>query len=357
MPRSARSLTACLIAIMAVIASCGRKAPPQPPQPRVAQQTRDLAVVQKATNAVLTWSYPSLTAAGGPLPDVEAVEVWRLSMPVGQEPKGTTARDIQMRQQLLETQGEVIATLDPPALAEATRGTMLRFEDDLEAWREPQPEDLSQVLWYGVRTVCCHKRPSRFSNIARLLPTEPPQPPPSLAARPEADGIVVVWGSPGEGLEVEIERSGDGEEWQLLTPTPLSDNQWRDTGARQGATWSYRARTVETREDSTIVGPPSATISVDYPDVYPPAPPQDLVCLPEGRVVRLRWAGAHDGVIFRVYRKRGGGPQVLLGEVTQAQHDDTEPPVGSIRYLVTAVDLAGNESEAATCLSVIGEES
>ena len=85
--------------------ACGRKAPPLPPQIRVAEQTRDLSVLQKEKLAVLEWSYPSSTTAGGALDDVERIEVWRAALPLAQEPHGTSQRDRATKIQLLEARG------------------------------------------------------------------------------------------------------------------------------------------------------------------------------------------------------------------------------------------------------------
>jgi hypothetical protein len=350
-------LVGLLILAAVVAAGCGRKAPPLPPQLRLADQTRDLAALQRGSTAVLEWSYPSITTAGGALPDVETVEVWRTTLPLAQEPQGTTLRDRQIKIQLIESQGEVVVALDGEGLAQATRGPKLRIEDDLQQWRESVEVAGEPVIWYAVRTMCCGKRASAFSNIARVVPQSPPPPPQWEAAAGSRDGIDLSWRQE-EGLTTLVERSAADGEWLTLTAEPVVENQWRDTQAAQGRAWTYRLRSVQRVEDvGQVVGEPGLQRVVEHPDVYPPAAPANLVCLPEGELVRLRWAGAARGLTFRVYRSLGGpNPRLIMDNHTATEFEDTEPPYGRLTYAVRAVDLAGNESESATCETVIGAE-
>jgi len=342
---------------MLAAAGCGRKADPLPPQIRRAETTRDLQVYQENLEAVLTWSYPSVTTAGGPLPDVEAVEVWRLSLPAAGEPPPATTPGRDVRHQYLESQGEVIATLEPEQLAAATRGPQLVYRDDLTAWYKKSGGDLSQVLWYAVRTICCHHHLSAFSNIARLVPELPPSPPTDVAAAPGAEGIRISWQAP-EGVAVEVERSSPNGPWQAITAEPVADHEWLDRSAAQGETWSYRLRSVKVLKDGArIVGPPSAPITVSYPDIYPPLPPANLVCLPEAGLVRLRWEAAPSAAFYAVSRRTArGGWQTLADHLEGVEFADGQPPAGELTYAVRSVDQAGNQSEPATCSTAGGPQ-
>lgn len=333
---------------------CGRKSVPLPPVVRKAEQTRDLAVYQEGEEAVLRFSYPSLTTAGGPLPDLQRVEVWRLALAPAQEPKGTSDRDRKVRVQLLNAQGEKIAVLGEAELDAATRGPTLVFRDDLAAWYAVNKDKMPLVLWYAVRSVCCGDRPSEFSNIARLEPQVPPPPPTNLSGEATLDAIILRW-TPVEGTGTLVERAAPDGTWQRVTATPLTDSSWRDTGARQGETWRYRLRAAHsTAAGSLVVGAPSPEVTVPYPDVYPPAAPANVVCLPEGGLVRLRWDAVPGAAGYRVYRQRAGGGWVHLAEEERGlELTDRDAPAGTVTYAVKAVDAAGNESDAASCTAVV----
>jgi predicted small lipoprotein YifL len=342
-------------AALAAVSGCGRKGDPLPPQIRRADATRDLAVFQEGPEAVLSWSYPSMTSAGGPLPDLEAVEVWRAPIPLGQEPLGTTAQDRAMRNRLLEAQGEKIALLDAAGLDDATRGPSLTLRDDLDAWRAVHGAEQPVVLWYAVRTFCCGGRPSEYSNIARLVPQLPPAAPQELVARPEREGIRLSWLAAGNTTTI-VERSADGQEWTAATAEPVAVPEFLDARAQQGRQWSYRLRAVGKSDgEGRVIGEPGPVVAVDHPDIYPPAPPSDVVCLPEEARISLRWQAARDAAGYRIERRVGGGEwQVLVDLHRGAEFADEAPPAGALTYAVRAVDEAGNRSEPAECAALQG---
>lgn len=336
------------------LAACGRKADPLPPQVRRADTTRDLSVYQEAREAVLDWSYPSMTTAGGPLPDLEVIELWRAPIPLGQEPAGNTANDRVMRDRLLEAQGERIAVLDDAGRDRATRGSKLELRDDLEAWRKIHGDEQQVVLWYAVRTYCCGGRPSEFSNIARLLPQLPPSAPDNLRAVPGPSGIRLSWAGTGSTSTI-VERSADGDSWVVVNAEPVTGSEYLDATALQGAQWIYRLRSVRRREgEGRVIGDPGAAVTADYPDSYPPAVPQDLVCLPEESRVLVRWRAVSDAASYRIRRRVGNLMEVLADGHAKTSFDDDAPPVGELIYEVFAVDGAGNRSEAARCSATLG---
>jgi hypothetical protein len=348
-----RALAISLL-LLSLLGGCGRRDDPLPPLIRRADATRDLAAFQQGMEAVLSWSYPSITTDGGPLPDVEAVEVWRATLPAGQEPSDLTRRDLEIRYQLLEAQGVLLATFDSAGLHAATRGPMLFFEDDLVEWQRRFGSEERWVVWYVVRTICCRDRRSEFSNIARLVPQLPPPPLEGLAAEPGEEGITLTWVAPPETTTI-VERSGDGEEWRVVSPEPVGDSTWQDSEAEQGHSWSYRLRAVRLLEDGgRVVGEAGTSVTVDYPDIYPPSPPANLVCLPEPELVRLRWDPVEDSVWYLVSRRSGGQRKRLARRLRDLQLEDPAPPLGTVTYEVRAVDGAGNASEPATCTTVIG---
>jgi hypothetical protein len=104
-----------------------------------------------------------------------------------------------------------------------------------------------------------------------------------------------------------------------------------------------------------VIGGPSETLTLDYVDLYPPATPTGLVCLPEGARVRLRWQAVPDAVAYRVVRSSGSAAEITLTEDLEGvELDDTAPPPGTSTYRVTAIDAAGNESEPTTCTAARG---
>jgi len=356
-PRMALRWTVFAAAALALNIACGIKSPPLPPVIRVADPTRDLTVVQENREAVLSWSYPSSTTSGESLHDLESVELWRATMNVVEAPpKAENVRDRDVNRQLLVSTGELVAVLDGAGLDAATRGSKLVWLDDLVTWSREHPSDQPQMIWYAVRSVCCGGRESGLSNIVRLIPETPPPPPTDLALDAEREGIRLTW-VPHAELPVIVERSPDGADWHPITGSkPLSTGEWLDRSAEQGRDWNYRLRSVhQQKAGQQIIGAPGPALEIDYPDIYPPAAPVDLVCLPENARVRLLWRAVADADTYRVYRETNGqASKVLATDIRSSKFEDNAPPPGTSRYRVTAVDTDGNESPAATCTAARG---
>ncbi len=346
-----------LVIALLTLSACGRQAPPLPPIIRVAERTSDLSAFQKGEEAVLRWSYPSMTTAGESLTEIEAIEVWRAALPLAQEPPPpVSVEDRRMRRQLLEAQGEVVVVLVPDQLSSATRGPDLYFRDDLRLFKESIGETTSgMVLWYGVRTICCRGRESDLSNVVRLEPQEPPRPPTDLLLTALSTGIEISWHQDA-GLKTLVERSSEGATWSLVSGEAMEGLDWRDTTASQGRSWSYRLRSVrELPGGGRVVGQPSEPSRVSHPDTYPPRSPAEIVCLPEGATVRVRWRAAPGSITYRVIRRGADDVELLLSDQVEAvEFTDPSPPLGPITYLVVAVDDSGNASGSSSCSVVMG---
>ncbi|MBD3851306.1 MAG: hypothetical protein IFK93_08405 [Acidobacteria bacterium] len=344
------------VALAIALVGCGKEGVPLPPEIRVAERTTDLTAFQEGDEAVLRWTYPAMTTSGQNLTEIEEIQVWRAALPLGQEPPPPISpQDRQMRRQLLEGQGEVLRALGPDEIATATRGSAILLRDDLELWRRTVEDPGLFVLWYGVRTVCCRHRESELSNVVRLEPKEPPGPPANLGLEAGADGIDVRW-IPVADTKTLIERSADGAAWTAVTDEPLDGENWRDEDAAQGQAWSYRLRSVFALPGGDlVVGKPSAPARIDHPDTYPPEAPSNVVCLPEGAQVRVRWGAVASAVTYSVSRQHAGEvADILTDDHRSIEFTDQVPPLGELVYLVVARDAAGNRSQEASCVVVMG---
>ena len=104
-----------------------------------------------------------------------------------------------------------------------------------------------------------------------------------------------------------------------------------------------------------MVGEASQPGRVEHPDTYPPATPEEVVCLPEGARVRVRWRMVPGAATYEVSRRSAEGAEdVLEAEITAVELIDLDPPLGEIIYFVVARDEVGNTSEPASCTVVMG---
>lgn len=335
-------------AVLVVLAGCGRKSEPLPPLIEVPETTSDLAVRQEGGEAVLTWSFPQLTRAGRRLVDLARVEVWRLDVPAGQEQVGAGAAGVELRRQLMLSRGRLIARLEGRDLEAATRGALIEVRDALPP---APPGQVAPTFWYAVRSRRRDGTPSALSNIATWEVKMIPPAVQGLVATPTASGISLTWQEVPEAT-YEVERIGlKAAAWQAVSTSTLPQPSFVDATAALSATWRYRVRAIS----QGVWGPASPEVRVAYPDIYPPAPVTNLVCLPEGNVVHLRWDPlAEPKVLYRVFRRRGEVWLHLIDDGREPRFSDTEPPAGDAEYAVKSVDASGNESDPVYC-TVRGE--
>lgn len=333
------------VAVVVVLAGCGRKLPPLPPVLDVPETTQDLTVYQELANAVLLWSFPSMTRAGRPLVDLERVEVLRLDLAPGQELPPTP----ELQRQLVLARGRVVARLEGSSLAAATVGRRLRIEDPLQL---PAEGTTPNTSWYAVRSRRRDGTTSALSNLVSWQAKPVPAMVAALAAAPAREGIALSWREVAGARYLLERQDAAGGGWEPVGPEELKTSEYLDRTANQGTTWRYRVRAVS----AGVRGPYSEVREVSYPDIYAPPPPTSLVCLPEARQVRLSWEESPEvGVTYRVERRRAGEGWQPIGEATQRRwFDDPSPPEGELDYQVVALDAMGNASSPITCAVRMG---
>jgi predicted small lipoprotein YifL len=334
-------LAAILIALLG-LGGCGRKGDPLPPIIEVPETTTDLTVHQEGAEAVLAWSYPQLTRAGRQLVDLGRVEVWKLDVPPGQEQVGTGASGVELRRQLMLGRGRLIERLEGPMLEAATRGSRLELRDPLPQVQAGQSQP---TFWYAVRSRRRDGTPSALSNIASWQVKAVPAAVQGAQATAGPTGIALTWQtSEGAGYLVE-RREAATQAWEVAAEG-LASGAFLDTTARLNATWVYRVRAVVDR----VWGPPGPEVRLAYPDIYPPPPVQNLICLPEGDIAQLRWDPSPEPkALYRVFRKQGTLWVHLIDDGREPQYTDEKPPAGEAEYAVKVVDAVGNESDPVYC--------
>jgi hypothetical protein len=366
----ARSLVLLLLFVAAPLA-CGKKGDPQAPVPRGPRSVSDIAAEQEGFAAVLTFSYPDRLMTGEPLPDLDAIEVYRavgpspaITTPRGQPTGGAAgdrapgaaerraAQNLRLAEQAFYAEAQLVERLPIPAIATHTRGATLRYEDPLMPGR-PTPVPIA----YAVVSVRRSGEKSPLSNIALLTPAVPPAAPLIQRATPEEGKVCIEWlpvdtnvlGAPLEAGGYRVYRRVLPEEvyGEPLNPEPVMDVSFVDAGAPYGDL-AYTVRAVHPNEKK-VEGLPAEEAVVSHRDVYPPPPPARLDALPEGDLVRLIWdpVDAPDLAGYLVFRAADSAAPAPLtpAPVTETYFTDESPRHGvRYRYTVVAVDRAGNRS-------------
>jgi hypothetical protein len=382
-----RVAAVCAAALAAFSAlACGKEGPPTPPLRAVPAPTKDLAVRQRGTHALLSFTYPQTTPGGAALNGVTKVEVYEAVLqppappktppgkgkpgaPAGATagakaaaPPGATAapapppsppapQPLDPRQ--YASLGKVRLTLTSKDLGAATLGNQLLVDLPLP---EPLPAATAANVPardYAVRTFGPKGDRSELSNQALLAPKTPPAPPDAVTVAPQADGIVVEWKAVPDSGGYAVYRRAATERFSSkpIALVKQPETRYLDQSARFGQSYIYSVTAVDAGQPQ-VESAIRAEQEIHYVDRYPPPVPEELVVVAEAGRARLVWrpSVASDLAGYIVYRRAATGARAEWARltpqpITATTWVDTTVASGrSYDYRVTAIDQTGNES-------------
>lgn len=322
---------------------------------------------------MLTFTLPKTTVENEPLSGPPTVEIFRSFAPATAFPAAANAP-------------KTLVYTIPSALVDTyIMEGRVRFPDPIPA--DELARHAGEQAFYTVRTRASKKVDSADSNPAAVRVFPAPEPIRDLSGSVTRSAVELSWTPPernaaggplpaltahhvysaeiAQGAEAEAEK--DPAKARLQSPLELlgvtSSTSYRDTRFRFGHTYVYSVRSVAQFESELIESADSNLIVVSPRDVFPPAPPQDLVAVlvpvtPQAPAhVELSWSVSAEPDIagYNIYRSEAGGAgrQQLNRDLllTSVFHDMSAVPGRSYTYTVTAVSRAGNESEPSVAVS------
>ncbi len=339
-----------------LLLSCAAPGDPRPPQPIVPKPIADLAARQAGDGVALTFTLPRESIENDPLGQPPAVEIFRAILP-----SATPAGKVKT---------ELVYTI-PSALVETyLQDGRFRFVDPV------RPDQLSSggaQFVYLVRTRAARWKASPDSNVVSLRVLAPPPPVRGLVATVTETAVDLAWTPPPQ-LPVGATLAGYRVYRTDMSPASVSEGRaapspatpqllgpaaspaFRDSSVELGRTYLYQVSVVAVYEGDTVESALSAPLEVAARDVFPPAPPVNLVAVfvPAGAQapaqVELSWSISPepDWAGYRVYRSDSpAAPGLLLNQellLSPTFRDMSVVPGRQYAYRVTSVDRAGNES-------------
>jgi hypothetical protein len=255
-------------------------------------------------------------------------------------------------------QAQHVDRLSVAAIAQRTHGAQIVFRDPLlPLFRESAPP---RSIAYAVVSARRNGSKSPLSNIAVLSPDIPPGPPLILAVAGEEGRVCLEWLEPKRDLlSKQPAKVGGYSVYRRFFEepdygAPLNKKETAGTAFVDGTPpYGKLVYTVRATlpEKPKILGPPAEEAGIDYRDVFPPPAPRKLDALSEGKLVRLVWdpVTVSDLAGYAIFRAEGDAALTRLNPelIKDTFFNDEAVTAGRrYRYVVKAVDTAGNESPA-----------
>jgi hypothetical protein len=357
-----------------VLSGCGAPGEPSPPRRVVPQAVSDLAARQLGDGVLLSFTLPKKAADGLALAERPSVEIYRGTPAPRGKPAANALR--------------LVFTIPPALLDDYLTGGQVQFRDPLPPESVAKPD--GEPLVYTVRTRASQKRASADSNAAALRVYPVPQPINDVQARVTESAIELSWTPPAQSasgaplpplagyrvyraeLEPPADAAAPQEDSKLKRKAPLellgspSEAKFRDTQIEFGRAYLYFVRSVARYGSEVIESADSAPVVVSPRDVFPPAPPKNIVAIAVPAAgdaaahIELSWSIGEETDLagYNVYRTEGSeasargerlNRQLVLGP---AFRDITAVPGRRYTYRVTSVDRTGNESAPSASVSL-----
>jgi hypothetical protein len=349
------------------IGACGSPGEPVPPSPPIPVAITDLMVRQSGDGALLTFTMPGKSTLGEKLLEAPTIEILRGSLRADGTPDSKSFR--------------VVDTVPGSLVSNYVQLGQVQFWDPLPPGGvRTAPGD---TVVYRVRMRVTQKKTSASSNEISIILRAVPEAVGTLESQVTERGIALKWHAPArmsgggtlpgepeyhlyrgelDAAHAEAAAGRDARDIRWKVPLALTGTvaspEYLDTGIMFGKTYGYVVRSVVGGGGIAVESNDSKVAILTPKDTFAPGAPQGLVAavLPGStagsQTVDLSWSinGEPDLAGYRVYRseqesERGAllTPKLLP---TPAYRDETAVSGHSYWYRVTAVDEAGNESEA-----------
>ena len=329
--------------VIVLLAGCGKKTPPVPPQTVLPAPIKDLRYQLDEKGVTLKWSYPNRTAQGERLPyRLKGFAVYRAVLSEEDYCPGCP----------ITFEPPVGIKFDP--LAEGK--TIIYTEKLVHPKQRHVYQVRSKAGWYIT---------SRESNTVSFFWDTQPGAPTDLQIAVGDRTLSLNWQPPSslvngepvsEPLFYQVYRAAANASFTPMGEI-ISETSFTDDTVRNEIQYNYEVRAVRVVDDTKVAGPPSSVRNGTPKDRIAPAPPQHVTVVKVDEGVKVFWQAvtAADLGGYRIYRQALGMEVTqFVGEVDPSTLTfiDKRPLTGSTSwyYSVTAFDTAvpANESSFST---------
>jgi fibronectin type 3 domain-containing protein len=354
------ALSLLLLSVLTV-ANCGKRRPPLPPVERVQQRTELLSGVQRGNQVILSWPAPLRNASEGSVQSIRRIDVYRLA----EKPRAPLA----LTEEEFATRSTLIGSVTYEQIQKMPE--FLTYTDTLELAGEPTR------LRYAVRYVNAAGQRASFSNFLLLEPAARiAQAPTIIATGKEVseDAISISWQPPTSNIDgstpvnllgYNVYRANESESdlGQPINDALISGTQFQDRKFKFGETYRYVVRAVSLgTEGAQVESLNSNSISISPRDTFAPSAPASItVAAAPGRLSIFFPANPEADIAgYNIFRSTD--PDLAKDKwnklnpalLTRTTFQDEKVESGKrYYYYLTAIDLAGNDSQPSEVVSEI----
>lgn len=342
----------CLALLAVTLTACGKKGPPVAPERRLPAAPADVRAVIDERAIVVTWTNPGTRFDGTPLKDLTAVKLFRR-----EDSDGAPLKPAMLSSGRIVGYDEIATIrLDAPVAPATVSGRAVQ-------WVDRQGLVFGHRYVYAVTAIDSLGRSSPPSERQPVTFLAAPKAPGNVRAVPADRRVTLTWERPTEFVDDAPAAAGElryvvlrgsGSEGGLapITPQPIAETSYTDSGLDNDTDYRYAVRAVRVDARATATGPATAAVTATPALTTPPGPPRDLVAIPSAGAVRLAWRASPEPNVaqYAVYRAMGTGAFVRIGTVLAGitTFVDRDVRVGTTyRYAVTAIDNVRRPNESA----------
>lgn len=350
-----KAALAFTISALLITLCCGKRKPPLPPIEKM-QQRAEISAVQRGNKIFLSMELPNNNASDSNANKISRADVYRLIEPLNSS--------LTLTEEEFTSRSNIIASI---SLSESDFNKKTKtFIDSLEFAGQPAR------IRYAVRFVNPAGQKATFSNFLLIEPTSKiANQPLNLTAVQTEDSVNLKWEAPVQNVDdskpanilgYNIYRTNEGvEDAVLLNDSPVTKESFSDETFKFGTAYQYFARTVSIGNNAEPLESLSSNVVLIRPlDIFPPAAPTALTiaAAPGNLSVFFAFNDEKDVAGYRIYRSENASEpksrwKLLNSELlkTNTFQDATVASGITYYYFVTAVDLAGNESQPSEVVS------
>jgi hypothetical protein len=305
--------TLCVLGVLSVLTGCAKVGDPLPPIVNIPDPVRDLQLIQVGSETVELVFAVADDA-------VREVEVYR---ECGKE---------------VSNESQPFARFEVADLGVGIEEGTRVFLDSIN--------DVTGRCNYAVRLRGSSRHWSDRSDSVSIVDATVAQAPTNLRAKVMEDRIELTWDPPQQNV--------DGTEPASLIGY-LVNSRHRSSEARHldwefefGESVTYVVQSVSREGNPLVLSLPSAALTVEPKDVFPPEAPAKLMAVAVGDAVQLIWDANTEADLagYAVYRRLAGGNFESIATLVTVNRflDETASSGTPLQYAVSALDNAENES-------------